>query len=91
MKPDATGSAVVMDKTGLHARPAVQLTKLAKSFDCTIEIRAGGQDKWVNAKSPNAVMKLRAGHGERLHVRANGEDAQQGVAALVELVKRDFK
>ena len=34
------GSAVIRDPTGLHARPAVKLTKLAKSFGSAVEIRA---------------------------------------------------
>ena len=91
MNEKATGSAVITDPVGLHARPAVKLTKLARSFASEIEIRAGEEGMWINAKSPNAVMKLRARHGETLHVRASGEDARGGVAALVGLVERDFK
>lgn len=84
------GNAVIQDATGLHARPAVKLTKLAKSFRSAIEIRADDSNNWTNAKSPNAVMKLRAGHGLPLHIRASGEDAKAAVDALVALVDRDF-
>jgi phosphocarrier protein len=84
------GEAVIQDPTGLHARPAVKLTKLAKTFGSTIEIRAQSGERWTNAKSPNAVMKLKAAHGEALHVRAVGEDARTAVDALVALVDRDF-
>ena len=88
--PNASGSVAIQDPTGLHARPAVKLTKLAKTFASNIEIRADSQEKWVNAKSPNGVMKLKAAHGEILHVRALGQDAQTGVEALIALVERDF-
>jgi phosphocarrier protein len=84
------GSAVIRDPTGLHARPAVKLTKLAKSFGSAVEIRAESVESWTNAKSPNAVMKLRAGHGVPLHIRAAGDDARAAVDALVALVDRDF-
>jgi len=84
------GEAVIQDPTGLHARPAVKLTKLAKTFGSTIEIRAQSGERWTNAKSPNAVMKLKAAHGEALQVRAAGEDARTAVDALVALVDRDF-
>ncbi len=84
------GNAVIRDPTGLHARPAVKLTKLAKSFGSAVEIRADTGEIWINAKSPNAVMKLRAGHGVPLHIRAAGEDARAAVDALVALVDRDF-
>ena len=84
------GNAVIRDPTGLHARPAVKLTKLAKSFMSDIEIRADNAEGWINAKSPNAVMKLKAAHGLPLHIRAAGEDAQDALDALVALVDRDF-
>ena len=84
------GEAVIRDKTGLHARPAVKLTKLAKSFAATIELRAEDASAWVSAKSPNAVMKLRAGHETALSIRAAGEDAPQAVAALTALVDANF-
>ncbi len=84
------GQAVIQDPTGLHARPAVKLTKLAKGFSAAIEVRAGELDKWVNAKSPNAVMKMKVRHGETLHFRATGEDASQAIGELVGLTERDF-
>jgi len=83
-------AAVIRDPTGLHARPAVKLTKLAKTFDSEVEIRAEGKPDWTNAKSPNKVMKLKAAHGEPLHIRAAGSDAEAAVVALVALVDRDF-
>jgi phosphocarrier protein len=84
------GEAVIRDETGLHARPAVKLTKLAKSFAATIELRSEEAPGWVNAKSPNAVMKLRAGHETSLAIRAAGEDAAAAVAALTALVDANF-
>jgi phosphocarrier protein HPr len=87
--PDAEGEAVVRDPTGLHARPAVKLTKLAKRFAAAVRVRAGG-GTWVNAKSPNGVMKLKARNGERLAFAADGPDAAAAVDALVALVERDF-
>lgn len=84
------GSAVVRDPTGLHARPAVKLTKLAKSFGSEVQVRVGDDGAWVNAKSPNAVMKLKARSGEELQLRASGEDAALAVSQLVALIERDF-
>ena len=84
------GNAVIRDPTGLHARPAVKLTKLAKTFQSAVEIRAEDAEGWTNAKSPNAVMKMKAAHGAPLHIRAAGEDAKAAVDALVALVDRNF-
>lgn len=85
----AQGSVVISDPTGLHARPAVKLTRLAKQFGAQVEIRAGDAGTWINAKSPNAVMKLKARHGETLQIRAEGDDEDAAVAALVALLDTD--
>lgn len=85
----ATAEAVVRDPTGLHARPAVKLTKLAKGFVAAVEVSADG-GTWINAKSPNAVMKLKVAHGAPLLIRASGGDAAAAVAALAALVDRNF-
>jgi phosphocarrier protein HPr len=87
---EATGEAVVRDPTGLHARPAVKLTKLAKRFEATIRVRSAANGAWTNAKSPTGMMKLKACHGETLAFAAEGRDAAEAVAALVALVERNF-
>lgn len=86
----ASGSAVILDPTGLHARPAVKLTKTAKGFAADIRVRAAEDAAWVNAKSPNAVMKLKAAHGATLFIEADGEDAETAVRDLVALIEREF-
>jgi len=86
----ATGEAVVRDPTGLHARPAVKLTKLAKRFEAAVQVRSAANGAWVNAKSPTGMMKLKARHGETLAFAADGSDAAEAVAALIALVERDF-
>ncbi|HSA80890.1 MAG TPA: HPr family phosphocarrier protein [Geminicoccaceae bacterium] len=86
----ATGDATLRDPTGLHARPAVKLTKLAKQFEAEVRVRAGAGGAWVNAKSPNRVMKLKARHGETVAFEAEGLDAADAVRALVALIERNF-
>ena len=81
---------MVRDPTGLHARPAVKLTKLAKRFEATVRVRGAANGAWVNAKSPTGMKKLKARHGETLAFVADGTDAAEAVAALVALVERNF-
>lgn len=76
---------------GLHARPAVKLTQLASRFASRVELRAGGEGDWINAKSVARVMRLKARTGTRLQFRAEGDDAEAAVAALHDLVRRDFE
>ena len=85
-----TGSAVLTHDGGLHARPSVKLTKLAKSFTSRIELSSAGGEPWIDAKSIVKVMAAKAPKGTVLYLRAEGEGATQAIDALVGLVERDF-
>ena len=86
----STGSVRLVHAVGLHARPAVRLTKLAKKFTAHISIRASDAAEWINAKSITKVMTLRAARDSIIEIKASGEDAEAAVAALVNLVATDF-
>lgn len=86
----AEASVLLTNATGLHARPAVKVTKLAKSFKAKLEIAAAGRHGWVDAKSIVKVMALKFPQGTELLMRAEGEDAQAAIAALVALIERHF-
>jgi phosphocarrier protein len=86
-----TGSVLLVNEVGLHARPSVKLTQLAKRFDASIEFALDAAGPWVDAKSPVKVMRFRAVKGATLHFRATGADARQAVAAILELVARGFE
>ena len=86
----ATGAILIQHEVGLHARPSVKLTKLAKTFTSKIELGLSENGPWIDAKSIVKVMAFKAAKGSTLHFRAQGDDATQAVAALVELVRRDF-
>jgi phosphocarrier protein HPr len=85
-----TGSAVLTNAVGLHARPSVKLTQLAKSFAASVDIALDANGPWVDAKSPVKVMRVKASRGSAVHVRAKGADASAAVAAIVQLVERRF-
>ena len=75
---------------GLHARPSVKFTKLAKTFDATTEIASTQGGPWIDAKSIVKVMAMKAPEGTMLFIRATGRDAGQAVETLRALVERDF-
>ena len=85
-----TGSVRLIHAAGMHARPAVKLTKLAKKFQAQISVRAGSDADWINAKSVAKIMALRAARDSTIEIKAAGEDAEAAVAALIDLVARDF-
>lgn len=83
--------AAITDPIGLHARPAVKLTQLAKRFSARIEIRPESSDQWVNVKSISTLMRLKARHGEKLYLRACGDDAQNAVNSLTGFIAAGFE
>ncbi|SHO66502.1 phosphocarrier protein [Pseudoxanthobacter soli DSM 19599] len=75
---------------GLHARPSVTFTRLAKSFPCLIEVAVDGSAEWLNGKSIVKIMGARIRRGTRLRIRAEGSRAEEAILALSELVRRNF-
>lgn len=86
----AEAQILITHDVGLHARPSVKFTKLAKGFVARIDLALGAEGPWVDAKSIVKVMATKAPKGSTLFLRAEGEDAQDAIEALVSLIKRDF-
>ena len=84
-------SVLITHEGGLHARPAVSLTKLAKTFKARILVAADANGAWVDAKSLVKVMAMKVRSNTQLHVQSVGSDADHAVTALVKLVQDDFK
>ncbi|WP_316236687.1 HPr family phosphocarrier protein [Bradyrhizobium sp. SZCCHNR1015] len=87
---EAKAHALLTNEVGLHARPSVKLTQLAKRFASTVEVAIAADGPWTDAKSPVKIMRVKAAKGETLFLRANGADAEAAIAALVDLVDRKF-
>jgi phosphocarrier protein len=82
--PGVTIAVQVTNEVGLHARPAMKLTRLAKKFAGAVEIAVAPEGPWVDAKSPVKVMRVRVPQGAMLHVRSEEAAAAEAVVALVE-------
>ena len=85
-----TASAVLVNPVGLHARPSVKLTQLAKGFTAKIEIALVAEGPWTDAKSPVKVMRVKAPQGATLHFRVSGPDGEAALAAMLALVHDGF-
>jgi phosphocarrier protein len=81
---------LITHDVGLHARPSVKLTKLAKAFASRIDLALAEAGPWIDAKSIVKVMATKAPKGAVLFLRAEGQDASDAIAALVALVESDF-
>lgn len=79
----------IRNKLGIHARPAAQFVKMASRFSAEIRVEKDGEE--VDGKSIMGLMMLAAGHGSVITVAAEGDDADQALDALAELVDRKFE
>lgn len=83
-----TREVAVLNRYGIHARPAALLVKAASRFSCEIMIEKGGVQ--VNAKSIMGLLTLEGNHGAKLMIQATGEDAGEALEALAELFEKKF-
>ncbi|HEX6134827.1 MAG TPA: HPr family phosphocarrier protein [Longimicrobiales bacterium] len=85
---DSERTVTIVNKYGLHARPAAEFVKLAGTFRSEITVRK--DDIEVNGKSIMGMMMLAAECGTSITIRATGEDAPTAVEELADLVTRRF-
>ena len=78
----------VVNRLGLHARPAAEFVKTASKFEAEITVSKDSME--VNGKSILGVMTLAAECGSELVLRAAGTDAEAALDALAEVARRDF-
>jgi len=89
-QPDAVQREVqIVNRAGMHARPAAEFVKVAGRFRADIRVEKDGLE--VNGKSIMGVLMLAAEHGSRLRLTAAGADAVDAVDALSDLVVRGFE
>jgi phosphocarrier protein HPr len=78
----------VINKLGIHARPAALFVKIASKFQCEITVEKDGER--INGKSIMGLMMLAAAQGSRLKVIAEGVDAEAAVRELEQLFAQKF-
>lgn len=78
----------IPNKLGLHARAASLFVQLSNKFES--EILVSKNDQEVNGKSIMGILILAAAQGTDITLTAEGEDAEQAVAALGELINAGF-
>lgn len=79
---------IILNKLGIHVRPAALIVQLASKFESEIKLTKDGVE--VDAKSIMGVMMLAAGMGSKLKITAKGRDEKEAVAALGGLVEAKF-
>ncbi|PKM50945.1 MAG: HPr family phosphocarrier protein [Firmicutes bacterium HGW-Firmicutes-7] len=79
------------NEEGLHARPANMFSKAAMKFKCDIQLlKNGDTSKVFNPKSILSILSMGAMKGDELTIIANGEDEEEAIVKITELIKTDF-
>lgn len=79
----------IVNPLGFHARPAAEFVRLAASFRSDLWLEKDGVE--VNAKSIMGVLMLAAEKGSQLMIRAKGDDADDALTALEDLIAGGFE
>jgi phosphocarrier protein len=89
--PTASRELVVLNKLGLHARPAMQFVDLANQFESKITVFKGGDEPAeADGKSVMQMIILAATEGTPIRIEADGNDADTAIAKLAELFETKF-
>ncbi|OGS20863.1 MAG: phosphocarrier protein HPr [Elusimicrobia bacterium RIFOXYA2_FULL_39_19] len=79
---------IMKNRLGLHARPAAMLVQLTSKYKSEIKVFKGDQE--VDGKSIMGLMTLAAEFGCEIRIVANGEDEQDLLNKVTELVDSKF-
>jgi len=78
----------IVNKLGVHARPAAMIVKLANQFKSDIFVEKGNEK--VNGKSIMGIMMLAAARGSKIKITARGEDAERALDEFEKLFASRF-
>lgn len=90
MTQTKTATVTIDNRLGLHARPAMLFVQTASKWKADISVRRVQQDELVDGKSIMQMMMLAATQGTEIEIRAVGDDADDALRELVDLVKSKF-
>ncbi|AVQ32714.1 MULTISPECIES: phosphocarrier protein HPr [Staphylococcus] len=80
-------SYVIIDETGIHARPATMLVQTASKFESDVQLEYNA--KKVNLKSIMGVMSLGVGKDAEITIYADGSDEKEAIAAITEVLSKE--
>lgn len=85
-----TREVVVINPTGLHARPASEFVKKAASFTSSVKVKNLATGKEVNAKSIVMLLTLALSKGTRMQITTEGADEELAIDTLTALIEGGF-
>ncbi len=83
-----SAKATVNNKDGIHARPSAQLVEAASKYKSNVKLIKNGME--ANCKSVMDIMILGIVYKEEIEIVADGEDAEEALKEVTDLVKYEF-
>jgi phosphocarrier protein HPr len=80
--------AEIVNRLGLHARAAAKLVHTAGGFQSRVTVEKDGEE--VDAKSILGILLLAASQGTQVMIRCDGEDEENAMRAVTELIANRF-
>lgn len=81
-------SVVIKNETGLHARPATEISKIAMKYKSTVNLIVNG--KTINAKSPLMIMAAGIKSKTELEILCDGEDEEEALQEIKTVFKNQM-
>ncbi|TVR11267.1 MAG: HPr family phosphocarrier protein [Planctomycetota bacterium] len=86
--PRIERTVTISNKMGLHARPSTKISEVANQYSCDVQLTKEGLT--VDAKSVLELLMLAAECGSQVIIAADGEQAEEAVVAISELIESKF-
>jgi len=83
-----TREFTILNRLGIHARPAAMFAKTASRFDADIVVEKDGNK--VSGKSIMGLMTLEASQGSKIKVTVEGSDAEEMLREIQALIESKF-
>ncbi len=81
-------AVTIPNKQGLHARPISQFVEISSRFRASLAVTCNGRE--VDGKSVLQLMTLAAGKGTELVLKGDGDDAEEMIKCLEDLIRAGF-
>jgi len=82
--------ATIVNKLGLHARPAMMFVETASRYNCDIRVKRTDSSEAFDGKSIMQMMMLAGTCGTKIEIHAEGDDAETAVKAITKLIASKF-
>lgn len=90
MSRTCSAIATIVNKLGLHARPAMMFVETASKFGCDVKVRRTDSEETFDGKSIMHMMMLAGTCGTKIEIIAEGDDAETAVKAMAALIESKF-